>query len=157
MPESYFFCAKSRCIPCRTASPLVIPCFSQYSCNLLSVSASRRILYRISLGFSAFGLPNLGDILSPPFCHTCIVLYVWRKCQGKFFFCGPSPALAAMIWPWSWSGQSDRPVAPWWPWRACGGPWRGLCGCVSVGPCPAPVAAAGGCGGLGPVVVCNQW
>ena len=63
----FYFCVKSRCIPCRIASPFEILCFSQYSASLFSVSASSLMLKRVSFGFSAFGLPVRGDIVSPLF------------------------------------------------------------------------------------------
>jgi hypothetical protein len=66
-PTPYFFFANNSRIPFLIASPFVIPFLRQYSCNLLSVSASNLTLNRTSFGFSAFGLPVLGDTCSPHF------------------------------------------------------------------------------------------
>ena len=80
-----FSFAKRRCIPLLIASPLVIPYFSQYSFSLFSVSASRRMLNLLDLGFSAFGLPA-GDIKPLPFLSHLYYIYVTHKCQYFFDF-----------------------------------------------------------------------
>lgn len=80
-----FSFAKRRCTPLLIASPLVIPYFSQYSFSLFSVSASRRMLNLLDLGFSAFGLPA-GDIKPPPFLSHLYYIYVTPKCQYFFDF-----------------------------------------------------------------------
>lgn len=49
-------------MPLRYASPFEIPAALQYSSSLRSVSASVRILYLISFGLSALGLPILLSI-----------------------------------------------------------------------------------------------
>lgn len=72
----YFFFANKSRIPFLIASPFVMPFLRQYSCNLLSVSASNLTLKRTSFGFSTFGLPVLGDTCSPHFlsrikCNIC--------------------------------------------------------------------------------------
>lgn len=78
-----FSFAKRRCIPLLIASPLVIPYFSQYSFSLFSVSASRRMLNLLDLGFSAFGLPA-GDIKPLPFLSHLYYIYVTPKSQYLF-------------------------------------------------------------------------
>lgn len=66
-----YFCAKSNSIPRLIASPFDTPVASQCACSRWAVSASSRILKRISFGFSAFGRPVRGlNLHHLHFCHT---------------------------------------------------------------------------------------
>lgn len=80
----YFFCSKSRLIPCRIASPRDIPCIVQYSCNLAAVSWSSRIVRLIPFGLSALGRPVRGDISSPHFLPCIKYILCKAKSQVEF-------------------------------------------------------------------------
>lgn len=89
----YFFCSKSRLIPCRMASPRDIPCIVQYSCNLAAVSWSSRIVRLIPFGLSALGRPVRGDISSPHFLPCIKYIYARQKAKWNFrFFSSPHTA-----------------------------------------------------------------
>lgn len=77
LSNRYFFC-KSKCIPCRIASPLVILCSSQYFFNFRSVSLSRHTLNRLVFGSFTLGLPTVLIVFHPFLILITPLLYLYH-------------------------------------------------------------------------------
>lgn len=85
--ETLYFCfAKSKCIPLRIASALVILCLMQYSFKHFVVLSSSRTFTSLLLGLSTFGLPVRGDtfLTSLYEFHKFIIILGTHKVKRNF-------------------------------------------------------------------------